>query len=395
MGIGAVVGSEFGGRVMRRGSYESVLKTAALLEEAGLDESLWPRALDGVRQLLGASAYTLLVTHRVQGGCLNFIHSKLPDDVVAAIRKGAVGLDPRVARAIEEDVGSILSDVPGAVEDSDQLSFPKWFQKKTGLKHYLGAKVFEHDDVVCLAGFLWEASHEPPSVAELSLFSRVIPHIMRAFEMSHRLSALQVGNHAADLGAVEGLRGVALLRDNGSVAYADDALNEICSRNDGIALARGLLLVQGRERQKKLNQAIASVTGQAPSDNAHKELFILPRRGGKSPLTLLVAPVTRRIMFGFQAIAAAIFVIDQERRSLCRTELLEDVFSMTAREAELAARLAQGQNLTLAARRMAIRPATARSYLKRVFAKTETHRQADLAGLVNSIAGLDSRINLS
>ncbi len=380
---------------MRRSSYENVLKTVALLEEAGLDESLWPKALDGVRELLGASAYTLLVTHQVQGGCLNFTHSELPDDVVATIRKGAVALDPRVARAVGEDVGTILTDVPGTAEDEDYLSFPKWFQKKTGLQHYLGAKVFEHDDVICLAALLWETDHEPPSIAEMSLFSRIIPHITRAFEMSHRLSALQVGNHAANLVGVEGLRGVALLRQDGTVAHADDALKEICSRNEGIALARGLLLVQGRERQKRLNQAIADVTDRAPTDDARKELFILPRRGGKSPLTLLVAPVTRRIMFGFQPIAAAIFVIDQDRRSLCRSELLQDVFSMTAREAELAARLAQGQNLVLAARRMAIRPATARSYLKRVFAKTETHRQAELAGLVNSIASLDSRIGLS
>jgi DNA-binding CsgD family transcriptional regulator len=57
-------------------------------------------------------------------------------------------------------------------------------------------------------------------------------------------------------------------------------------------------------------------------------------------------------------------------------------FGLTAAEAKLAAKLASGVGIDAAASSLGVSRETARSQLKAVFAKTNTRRQAELAGLL-------------
>jgi DNA-binding CsgD family transcriptional regulator len=65
-----------------------------------------------------------------------------------------------------------------------------------------------------------------------------------------------------------------------------------------------------------------------------------------------------------------------------RASALVAHYGLTPREALLAAMLAEGRDLADAAATMNIAPGTARNYLKAVFRKTGTHRQAALVRLV-------------
>ena len=58
-------------------------------------------------------------------------------------------------------------------------------------------------------------------------------------------------------------------------------------------------------------------------------------------------------------------------------------FGLTVAETRLAAKLASGAGLGAAASSLGVSRETARSQLKAVFAKTNTRRQAELAGLLN------------
>ncbi len=62
--------------------------------------------------------------------------------------------------------------------------------------------------------------------------------------------------------------------------------------------------------------------------------------------------------------------------------LLMRAFDLSPREAALAAELANGHELAAAANRLHIAVGTARNYLKAIFAKTRTHRQAELVALI-------------
>jgi DNA-binding CsgD family transcriptional regulator len=61
---------------------------------------------------------------------------------------------------------------------------------------------------------------------------------------------------------------------------------------------------------------------------------------------------------------------------------LSAAFGLTAAEAKLAARLASGAGIDIAAASLGVSRETARTQLKAVFAKTNTTRQAELTALI-------------
>lgn len=62
--------------------------------------------------------------------------------------------------------------------------------------------------------------------------------------------------------------------------------------------------------------------------------------------------------------------------------ILAHAFGLTRAEARLASLVATGMSPDATAKRLGITPGTARSQLKAVFAKTETHRQSELTALL-------------
>ena len=62
--------------------------------------------------------------------------------------------------------------------------------------------------------------------------------------------------------------------------------------------------------------------------------------------------------------------------------LLKDTFDLTTAEARLVARLMTGESLRSCANALGIKYETVRTYLKSVFQKTKTHRQAELVMVV-------------
>ena len=66
--------------------------------------------------------------------------------------------------------------------------------------------------------------------------------------------------------------------------------------------------------------------------------------------------------------------------------LLQQVFGLTKSEARLASGLLCGQSLEEIAAANDVSLGTVRSQIKTVFAKTHTHRQAELVGLLTRLA---------
>jgi len=78
-----------------------------------------------------------------------------------------------------------------------------------------------------------------------------------------------------------------------------------------------------------------------------------------------------------------LILIDLERPTDPGEASLRHLFGLTGAEAKLAARLASGRSLEEVASELRITVGTARSQLRSIFAKTHTHRQAELVALLN------------
>jgi DNA-binding CsgD family transcriptional regulator len=103
----------------------------------------------------------------------------------------------------------------------------------------------------------------------------------------------------------------------------------------------------------------------------------------ESPWLLVEAmPVTAFGSDFFSAGRAILLLTDLTSPLKPDAALLSAAFGLTAAEARLAAQLGSGAGLNEASACLRVGRETARSQLKAVFAKTNTHRQADLVGLI-------------
>ena len=112
---------------------------------------------------------------------------------------------------------------------------------------------------------------------------------------------------------------------------------------------------------------------------------IVIRRVDKRPIiakVLAVPAAARNLFLGARAILKLVLVEPKARPDAL---LLSETFGLTSAEAKLAATLSDGTSLNAAAEELNISRLTARSQLKTVFAKTDTHRQSQLVALVSRL----------
>ena len=149
---------------------------------------------------------------------------------------------------------------------------------------------------------------------------------------------------------------------------ADEYLSEAAD----FRIDDGTLEMTNREATLELHDGIWRAAHEATSLQGGYLELQLPRSDQKSGLRVLVRSLTHEHQ------ADRVLVIVPGAREARLLEHLMGRFDLTLAEAKLAHRLAGGAALREAAAALGIREQTARTYLKRVFQKTETCRQAEL-----------------
>lgn len=84
---------------------------------------------------------------------------------------------------------------------------------------------------------------------------------------------------------------------------------------------------------------------------------------------------------------ALLFVRDSDQHYAGLPDLIERTYGLTPAETRLVEQLLAGDSVADAAEQLGVTVGTARTRLKRVFQKTDTHSQADLMRLVLSTSG--------
>jgi DNA-binding CsgD family transcriptional regulator len=106
-------------------------------------------------------------------------------------------------------------------------------------------------------------------------------------------------------------------------------------------------------------------------------------RVGKRPLVLHVIPIGDSSAFGPRTI---IIMVDLDDTPRPMPDTLQKIFGLTPTEAKLAIEIACGKSLDDIAKEHRTSIATVRKHLASLFAKTHTHRQADLMALLARVS---------
>ena len=182
--------------------------------------------------------------------------------------------------------------------------------------------------------------------------------------------ARELGSAALDQLAV----GAIITDVRGRILYMNRKASRLCAAADGLLIGADDVCRAGNSADTaRLHGLIREAIGGAEGD-----ALALGRRAVARPLSVLVTAL--RLPDG--EAAAALFVIDADSAAPPPAPRLERLLGLTPAEARLTNALAGGLSLEEASERCSITIGTARTYLKQIFLKTETSRQAELVKLV-------------
>ena len=126
--------------------------------------------------------------------------------------------------------------------------------------------------------------------------------------------------------------------------------------------------------RKLLHEAITSPESGEPQDSP----MMLRRETAHTPLVVRVVPGPELHSWpGTTGRTALLKLYDQDMGMVVDEGALSRIYGLTRGEAALARHLIQGTSLEEAAEKLFISLHTARTHLKRIFMKTDTHRQPE------------------
>jgi len=223
---------------------------------------------------------------------------------------------------------------------------------------------------------------------ELALLTRLGRHAENALRLGIRLLDTELAN----LGLADALArigtGVFVLDEQRRVMFSNAAAEKCLST--GLQIVDGRFTASLRPDQDALLDAIAAALRASAADLVKPPRPIqIQRLERELPLTAYVVPVRSSFnsaTTGFLTRARAIvLVFDAVPDEPPDPALVRDLLGLTLGEARVAALVGSGQAPRKAAEKLGITEGTARTVLKRVFAKVGVSRQSELASLLTRL----------
>lgn len=347
---------------------------------AGFSVAAWQEALAGFCRAIGAEA-AVTVPRVAARTTLMLPRSPGLEDYLAEYVDDEWYLrDLRADRGWPQvDAGNpvVLEQDIATPDDHRTQPIYQEFARRHGLLWWAGItfRSLDHQYVVSV---FRRPGQEPFSERDRRLFQSVTGHFSGALSMAERL-ATAVGQGA--LQALEARAEGGILVDAGGRVIA---LNGCAERllGDGLHLVGGSLVAH----DPVANKALQALIGQTLRHGPQRDGGLAVRRSLRRPLLVDVLPIPADAGGPFLFAKALVILIDLDARPQPQAATLVRLFGLTPREAALAVRLAAGETIAEAAERLSITRGTARSHLKVLFSKTDTHRQADLVGMLQRAA---------
>lgn len=348
------------------------------LYDGALDASAWPAAFSSICDLLDADHAIGMVR---DGSAHNF-------PLVAAAR-----VDPaNLARFVDAAPGpmSMLKDF------SEQRAFN--FSAVVPREHFVRSDFFQdvirpmggyrammtipfrqqgHDSFVAVCRSERAPDFDRP---EAAILERLVPHLTRAMRVKLRIDRTET-RVAAALAAFDQIdAGLAIVDGAMRPVAVNRRAEQALASRDGLAISRHMIEATDAGAAPLLRELV----GRAAADDARVPgaYALILRRGGDRPPWSVTVRRLNPVHAPAAAGLVALLFDDAARRAADVAPMLGAIFRLAPREAALAAALSRGVSLADAAERLGITIGSARIYLKSVFAKTHTRRQAELVALI-------------
>jgi DNA-binding CsgD family transcriptional regulator/PAS domain-containing protein len=358
------------------------LQAIEAIYASGLERELLPTALEATSRLLGGVGATLEVIDKPAQRHAEFWLVGVPPDDGDGYVEHFAALSPRIPLGLRQRAGDVawdyqIFDEAGLARDP----FYAEFLPRLGLRYFVSAVLAQTPEEFAVV-----AVHRTPRQGhvgrrEIAVMQRLAPHFQRAHDVAKRLKAAH-GRQGMLENALDWLTdGVALLRTDGHVVYANDALRALARRGDGLRITKGAIEFVTADARRRFGAAFDAVRrGRDSSIDSHPTDFPVLRRGGIPAYIVSVRPLIPGQARGLQNTDAAVmlFVRDPLDNNVAVSQMLRELFSLTDAEAHLAQALCTGMATDTYASKRHVSLNTVYTHLRRLREKTGCKSVADL-----------------
>lgn len=358
---------------------ERLLKISDRLGEAAIDPTIWPELL-----------------HEVSAATASAGAALLQSDVRTPDIPRSVGADEVInnyfangwhTRDIRERGVPLLLRGEKVVLDQDLVSpeemetlglyteclAPRGFQWFAGIGFRSGSSLW----VLAIQRTIREGPFEQsdkPALAQLS------QRLTETASLSKAVGRIVISGVSNALHFVS--RPTLALDRQGFVLETNAAAEQIF--DDEIRVRDRRLFVTDKQAKSALDSFIDRMRTTADTE-ALPVAPIVVRRTEKQPVVIRVLPVDGAARSPFLGARALLVLSDLCRPIGPQPNVLTQIFGLSRAEARLAALIAAGISPEQAAEQLGVAHGTARTQLKAIFAKTDTHRQGELIALLSRL----------
>ena len=348
----------------------------------GTGEGCVSVAMMAAGRLLGARGATFELIGKSKGTLIQFHAAGLPTAGSAEYSKHFSALNPRIPPILHKAAGEVCVDYEPMDESATRRdSFYSEFLPLMDLRYFISAVLEQTTDTMAVISFQRTRRKGHADRREISLMRRLCPHFQRAYAMRRLLrvdapTRERLFENALDLIS----DGIALLRQDGGIVYANEALRRLAARAHDFRIDRNNIEFAGADLRNRFAHALGAVA--RLDDPAAAELaidFAVPRDGGLPPYTVSVRPLVRvRDQADYPDAAAMLLVHDPLERNQATGRMLRDLYGLINAEAQLAQAPSTGMTPVSYAQSRGISITTVYTHLRRTREKTGWKSVAEL-----------------
>jgi DNA-binding CsgD family transcriptional regulator len=224
--------------------------------------------------------------------------------------------------------------------------------------------------------------------------AHLLPHVERVLELSWELACERSGRHAL-LDVLDQLSTAIVVVDaEARPIMINAAAEDILGLGDGMTVHGRRLEALWHGERTRMMQLIASAcappNGPASGVGGHLKIT---RPSGLRPFLVIVNPLPTPFCDGVgrQRRVAAVVIKDTQAEphtSAASRQEIAELYELTPAEEKLLDLILDGSGLFEAAEQLGVSRNTARTHMKRIYAKTGTRRQAELVRRLAHLTGL-------
>ncbi len=360
------------------------------LYDCVLEPERWSQALPLISSLGASTASSIVVNDRSGAGAAHiFEHGADQSYLRLYFEKLAATKALPAKTTVLDRVGDVatLTMLAGAREPLHSDFYVSWV-KPLGFRDVMGVLVLKSGRRVAWFSVARSEIQAPYGQKELRLMGALSPHVCRALLISDALELQTVAATRLEETVDALSTGVILTEGQGRITYMNHSAERLLKSGSSLKATNGrLAAVQPRARESFSRALSLSVEGKAPpttgrhfialpgAEGAGFVANILPLQWhqGRNPLPSLPG-------------AAAVIVQDPAASAEIPTEALAELYGLTRAEGRVLELIARGQTPQDAADVLGVTLTTVKTHLQKVFAKTETARQAELVQLVTRMS---------